>query len=184
MFDLRKLFARELSRGPKKHDAHRDPESDYHPSAPRGDGLEVEYQGLIAGQFRRWGIAPGAVTIEVRQVGRSPEGFNVFIGMVRLVAWDRPSALRVLLGLPLLEAKVRQLVTGTWLADYSHFGGLWLHASDGVAHGPAAAELRELMLQLAPPMPAWQRADPGPPTGSGPMSLSGGSERGSEPVSG
>jgi hypothetical protein len=152
MFDLKKLFARELRA--RKHD-EREPDSDYHPSAPRGEGLEVEYQNLIADQFRRWGIAPGAVTIEVQLFGRAPDGFNVFVGMVRLAQWERASAMRVLIGLPLLEAKVRKLVRGTWLADFSHFGGLWLHASESLASGPGAAEMRELMMQLAPSAPAW-----------------------------
>jgi hypothetical protein len=151
MFDLRKLFARELR-------AHKsgvlDPDSDYRPSDPRGAGLEVEYHGLIANQFRRWGLAPGCVSVEVRLVGRAPDGFDVFVGMVRLGRWERTSALRVLLGLPLLEAKVRKTVRATWLADCSHFGGLWLHASEQLNGGTAPAELRELMLQVAPPAPS------------------------------
>jgi hypothetical protein len=151
MFDLKKLFARELRA--RKADAL-DPDSDYRPSDPRGEGLEVEYHGLIAGQFQRWGLAPGCVRIEVRLVGKAPDGFDVFVGMVRLANWERTTALRVLLGLPLLEAKVRKSVRATWLADFSHFGGLWLHASEQLSGGPAAAELRYLMLQLAPPTPA------------------------------
>ncbi len=137
MFDLRKLFVREV-RSRKQHD----PDSEYHPSDRRGEGLEVEYQTLIATQFRRWGIATGCVTIEVRQIGRAPDGFDVFVGMVRLAKWDRVSALRVLIGLPLLEAKVRKTVRSTWMADFSHFGGLWLHASESLHATPAAAELR------------------------------------------
>ncbi|TWO68396.1 hypothetical protein FN976_22435 [Caenimonas sedimenti] len=160
MFDLRKLFLREL-RARKVQD-HQDPDSDYHPSDRRGEGLEVEYQTLIAQQFRRWGIATGCVTIEVRQIGRAPDGFDVFVGMVRLAQWDRPSALRVLLGLPLLEAKVRKTVRATWLADFSHFGGLWLHASEQLHHSPAMGELRELMLQLVPPSPSAGGQDDGP----------------------
>lgn len=151
MFDLRKLFIREArarEREPQEAD------SDYHPSDRRGEGLEVEYQSLIATQFRRWGISNSCVTIEVRQIGRAPDGFDVFVGMVRLAQWERPSALRVLLGLPLLEAKVRKMVRATWLADFSHFGGLWLHASEQLHNTAAMGELRELMLQVVPPSPA------------------------------
>lgn len=146
MFDLRKLFIRE-ARGRKSAE----PDSDYHPSDRRGEGLEVEYQSLIATQFRRWGIATSCVTIEVRQIGRAPDGYDVFVGMVRLAQWERESALRVLLGLPLLEAKVRKTVRGTWLADFSHFGGLWLHASEQLHATPAMGELRDLMVKIVPP---------------------------------
>lgn len=149
MIDLRKLFIRDarLRRG-------EDPDSEYHPSDRPGEGLEVEYQTLIATLFKRWGISTSCVTIEVRQLGKAPDGFDVFVGMVRIGRWDRVSALRVLLGLPLLEAKVRKTVRSTWMADFSHFGGLWLHASEQLATTPARTELRELMLQLAPPSPA------------------------------
>src|SRR5687767_9718677 len=110
MFDLRKLFVRESRARPEQ-----DPDSEYHPSDRRGEGLEVEYQTLIATQFRSWGSSTGCVTIEVRQIGRAPDGYDVFVGMVRLAKWDRPSALRVLIGLPLLEAKVRKTVRSTWM---------------------------------------------------------------------
>jgi hypothetical protein len=169
MFDLRKLFIRE-ARGRRNVD----PDSDYHPSDRKGVGLEVEYQSLIATQFRRWGISNNCVTIEVRQIGRAPDGFEVFVGMVRLAQWERESALRVLLGLPLLETKVRKTVRGTWLADFSHFGGLWLHASEQLHNSPAIGDLRNLMLQLVPPAQpaaAGQTTDygvsslPGPTTG-------------------
>ena len=158
MFDLRKLFVREV-RAHKGHEI--DPDSDYHPSDRKGDGLEVEYQTLIATQFRRWGIAPGCVTVEVRQLGRAPDGYDVFVGMVRLARWERATALRILLGLPLLESKVRKAVRGTWLADYSHFGGLWLHASEQLHSTAGVGELRDLLMQLVPP-PA-----PGPGAGAG-----------------
>ena len=98
MFDFRRIFAR--TGGPS--DAARlDPDSDYHPSDKSGEGLESDYQSLIAAQFRRWGISQNCVTIEVKKVG-AHEGYDVFVGMVRLSRWERETALRVLLGLPLL----------------------------------------------------------------------------------
>lgn len=157
MFDLRKIFVRE-ARARSKHEEI-DPDSDYHPSDRKGEGLEVEYQTLIATQFRRWGIALGCVTVEVRMIGRAPDGFEVFVGMVRLAKWDRDSVLRMLLGLPSLESRVRKAVRGTWMADFSHFGGLWLHASEQLHAGPGVGELRDLLIELVPPTP------PGPEAG-------------------
>ena len=91
------------------------------------------------------------MTIEVRKIGQAPDGYDVFVGMVRLVRWERHSALRVLLGLPLLEAKIRKTVRATWLADYSHFTGLWLHTSEQLQ---VPDELRELLGALAPAQPS------------------------------
>ncbi len=134
MFDLRKLFARE------RHD-----------TGAIGEGLEIEYQRLVATQFRRLGIHEDCVNIEVRRVGHGPHGFDVLVGMIRLHRWERTSGLRLLIGLPLIESRVRKLVRSTWLADYSHFGGLWVHASEHLHEDPATEELRELLLTLTPP---------------------------------
>ena len=187
MLDLKKLFARE-ARARKGEAA--DPDSDYHPSDRKGGaGLEVEYQSLIATQFRRAGIEPGCITIEVRKIGQAPDGYDVLVGMVRLARWERTSALRVLLGLPLLETKVRKMVRGTWLADFSHFGGLWLHSSEQIQSSAGPAELRELLLQLAPPAAAAPGTDPLMTTGAfqasnPPSNGAGASEAGeAEPVS-
>lgn len=152
MFDLKKLFVREARA--REGQAPLEADSDYHPSDRKGVGLEVEYQTLIATQFRKWGIATGCITIEVRKIGTAPDGFDVLVGMVRLAKWERSSALCVLVGLPLLEHRVRKAVRGTWLADFSHFGGLWLHASEQLhADTAAMGELRDLLLNLVPPSP-------------------------------
>lgn len=153
MFDLRKFFVRE-ARHRRRH-AQELPsgpaaDSDYHPSMPPDSGLEVEYHSLIGTQLRRMGVAPQSISIEVRRIGKGPHGFDVLVGLVRLQQWDRISALRVLVGLPLLEAKVRKVVRGSWLADFSYFGGLWLHASEHVHTAPGAHELRDLLRQLTP----------------------------------
>lgn len=148
MFDLRKLFIRDGSR--RGQDGQ---DTEVEASAPAGKGLEAEYENLIATQCRRWGITDTSVTVEVRQIGRAPDGLDVYLGMVRLAQWERNSALRLLLGLPLLETKVRKTVRTLWLGEVSHFGGLWLHASEQLHATSAMRELRELMIQLTPTSP-------------------------------
>ncbi|QJW84063.1 hypothetical protein HK414_09520 [Ramlibacter terrae] len=169
MFDLRKLFARD---GSRREDHGRDTEVDA--SLPAGRGLEAEYESLIANQCRRWGIADGVVTIEVRRIGRAPDGLDVYLGMVRLAQWERDSSLRLLLGLPLLETKIRRMVRTLWIGEMSHFGGLWLHASEQLHATPAMRELRDLLIQLTPP----SHPRPGEDSGgeADPSSLSGVSE--------
>ncbi len=148
--DIRRIFARS---GDPATGGHLDDgaDTDYLPGHGGGEGLETDYQGIIASHFRRWGVSNQCVTIEVRKIGQAPDGYDVFVGMVRLVRWERHSALRVLLGLPLLEAKIRKTVRATWLADYSHFTGLWLHTSEQLQ---VPDELRELLGALAPAQPS------------------------------
>lgn len=145
-FDLRKLFAG--SSGADSGGFEDAADTDYLPVNGEGEGLETDYQGLIASHFRRFGVSNHCITIEVRKIGQSHDGFDVFVGLVRLVRWERDSALRVMLGMPLLEAKIRKAVRATWLADYSHFGGLWLHASDKLQ---LPQDMRDSMLHMSQP---------------------------------
>ena len=138
MFDLKRLVARA---------AEARTSSSYHQQSI-GNGLEVEYRQLIAEQFRRWGLDPACVSVEGTRIGTAPDGFDVFSAMVRLHAWERRTAMRLLLGLPLLEAKVRKAVRATWLAEFSHFGGLWLHASEALHASEGADELRTALVDL------------------------------------
>lgn len=149
MFDLRKLFVRDAGR--RGDDQGRDTEVNPSSAGQTGQGLEAEYEGLISTQFRRWGITEPAVTVDVRPLGKAPDGLDVYVGMVRLAHWERTPALRLLLGLPMLETKIRKTVRSLWIGEVSHFGGLWLHASEQLHASAAPGELRELMMQLTPP---------------------------------
>src|SRR3954469_2395279 len=97
MFGLRKIIARE---GRQRREGASDTQVD---SAPRGHNLEAEYETLIITQCVRWGIDETCITLEVRRLGRTNSGLDIYGGMMRLTRWQRDSALRVLLGLPLLE---------------------------------------------------------------------------------
>lgn len=139
---IQRLFARgrpPQGEQPTDYDAIRD---------GGADGLEAEYQKLISLQLKRWGVGESCASVEVRHVGEAADGRDVFVGVVRLFAWERKPALRLLLGLPLLESKVRRTLAGLWLAEVSHFGGLWLHASGQLQESAATADLRHLMVTL------------------------------------
>ena len=147
MFNLKHIFHRR-SQGHAIDDST--PDSDYQASGERGHGLEVEFQRLIEAQFHRWGVALSCISIEVRKIGTAADGYDVFVAMVRLMKWHRFSGLRVLLGLPLLEAKIRSAVRGTWLADHAHFVGLWLHSSEHLHDSEGLSELRDMLKEFAP----------------------------------
>jgi hypothetical protein len=146
MLDLKNLL-------PVRDRAGDGPESEQPPSDFRGKGLEFEYHEVVTRQFERWGIRPECAHIEIRKLGRAEDGFDIFVAMVRIREWDRTSGLRLLLGLPILERRVRRSVRQTWLADLSHFTGLWVHASEGLTLGGDRAELRELLASLTLPVP-------------------------------
>jgi hypothetical protein len=148
--------------------ARQDVDSTY-PGDVHDEGLEVEYEALVARQFRRLGVDRSCVSIEVRRKGEGADGLGIFVAMIQIASWERISVLRLLLGLPMLEGKVRQAASATWLADVSHFGGVWLNASQELRDSEAIGDLRELMIQVAPPrrMPR-RETDAGPDSESSP----------------
>lgn len=125
--------------------------------APKGDAegaLLSEYERQVALVLRRWGIPESCSSIEIVRLGEGGDGRQVFVALVRIFAWERRPALRLLLGLPLLERKVRKAIRAHWVSELSHFGGVWLHASERLAESGADQDLRHLIASLTHPRPS------------------------------
>jgi hypothetical protein len=142
---LRKLFTRSrplLGEQPTDYESLKD---------SGAGGLAAEYEKIIEVQMRRMGISDGCASVEVRNTGQDAAGRDIFVGLVRLGGWERKSALRLLLGLPMLDTKVRRTIEGLWLGEVSSYGGLWLHAGGQLNEASAVTELRQLMMSLTGP---------------------------------
>ncbi len=113
-----------------------------------GEGLEAEYDAVVRSQLGRLGVPLQAVQIEVSPAGTTPAGLTIYVAMARLVAWHPRTSLRLLVALPLLEARIRQALETSWLGDVSQFGGLWIHASAGVRGPEVLGEIRQAVQQL------------------------------------
>ena len=138
---LRKLLARLRSTASSEH------QTDFRELGHFSDGLGAEYRRLIGSQLQRLGVPENCASIEVRLTGRRAKR-EVYVAVIRFVEWDRNAAVRLLLGLPLLDMKIRKAVRGLWLADVSIFDGVLLQASEQVQKPAPAAELRELVVSL------------------------------------
>jgi hypothetical protein len=125
-----------------------DPETRVDPAEHRGDELEAEFRDLILEQIVRGGVLEECVAIDVRPLGRDGDGRQVYMGMLRLTQWEPTSALRLLLGLPLLQSRVRRAVRSSWLDEVTHFSGLWLHPSGQFEESEAMNDLRDMIVRL------------------------------------
>jgi hypothetical protein len=126
-----------------------------------------EYRSILIDQLIRGGVAPDCVEIEVKQGGKMRDGRVVYIGMLRLVKWDRAPSVRLLLGLPILESRLRRVVRGSWLHEVSAFGGVWLHASGQLQDSDAMEDLRSLVIEIE----RRESTDSKPPSSGGVWSL-------------
>lgn len=110
-------------------------------------GIADAYRDLLAHELQRWGIPERAAALDIRHVGHSATG-GAFVAILRLVEWDRDASLRLMLGLPFLEKRLRDALQSHWLAEVSGFTGVWLHASEKMLAAPGIGELRELLAGL------------------------------------
>ncbi|HWJ93850.1 MAG TPA: hypothetical protein VNT33_03955 [Telluria sp.] len=125
-----------------------EPESDAYAQLADDVTIRGGYEDILAQQLAGAGIAGDTVKCQIRRLGRASDGRFVYTMDVRLVTWERPSAFRLLLGLPMLEERIQHAVHGSPLADVSHFRGLWVHISSQLRSSPAAAELAAALAQF------------------------------------
>jgi hypothetical protein len=139
MLDLRKFLHRE---SPPES-----PETEVGPAGNSPVDIAGEYRTIIHEQLKRGGVLAQCVEVEVRPVGKAGDGRQAFIGMLRLIRWERTSAIRLLLGLPILESRLRRAVRGSWLHEVSHYGGVWVHASGQLQDAHTMEDLRMLIVE-------------------------------------
>ena len=139
MIGLRKLLHREPEDSPV---------TEVDASGHTLDEILVEYRTIILDQLMRGGVAQNCIELEVRSSGKAKDGRHIYVGMLRLVQWERTSAVRLLLGLPILESRVRRSVRGSWVREVSQFGGVWLHASGQLQDSRAMEDLRTVVVDL------------------------------------
>lgn len=104
------------------------------------------YRALVLKRLLHCGISENVISVDVQCVGRAEDGLPVFAAQIHLVRWQRAAAIRLLLGLPLIEGKVRTEARESCVAPMSHFLGLWIHVSRSVA---PCADWRSLVCRLA-----------------------------------
>lgn len=124
------------------------PVTEVEPSGHSVDEITQEYHSIIQDQMARGGVLAKCVEVEVRQAGKLRDGHHMYVGMLRLTSWERTTAVRLLLGLPILESRLRRAIRGSWLREVSHFGGVWVHASGQMQDARAMEDLRSLIVDI------------------------------------
>src|SRR3954469_4548650 len=123
-------------------------QTDYQALGHSSGGLDAEYQRLVEHHLRRWGVPAACATVDIQQIERRKGKREVFVATVCLNSWERNSVLRILIGFPMLDKKIRQAVAALWLADVSDFEGVQLKVSPALNDPVAATELRHLLVSL------------------------------------
>jgi hypothetical protein len=135
-------------------------ETDYRSLPQQTTGnITGEYHRLVSDELRRWGVTDKVATVQVIKIAETEQGIQTVAALVRLVAWEPIVSVRVMLGVPALERKIRKLLPGLWLADVSRFAGIWLAASTELQRGSVLTQIRHTLDQLAGPRSKATRCD-------------------------
>lgn len=145
---MQPIIERVLFRG------HRKPPSSPAPS-DISSGLTVRdienyYFRVIFGCLRRMLIREQDVEVTIKRAGTAPSGLSVFAGYVQILRWD-PVATPVLLqNLPVMDARIRKVVSASVLLEHTEFAGLWFQATSSTEGSPTSLLGMPIELRYRP----------------------------------
>jgi hypothetical protein len=119
-------------------------------------GLDADYRQLVVDQLIRLGIPLHVVDVEVLLAGQTLDGRELFVAMLKVVAWEREASVRLLLAQGFLEAGIRRALEATWLPEVSDFGGVWLRISTRLQSGPPARDLKSVVQVVNEMTRSWE----------------------------
>jgi hypothetical protein len=122
--------------------------------------LDEDYRQLVLSQLIRLGIPLHVVDVDVLLAGQTPDGREIFVAMLKIVAWEREAGVRLLLAQGFLEAGVRRALEASWLPEVSEFGGIWMRISTRLQSGPSARDLRSVVQVVNEMTSSWQSLIP------------------------
>lgn len=109
--------------------------------------IETYYLRVIGNCLKRLLVKEEDVQIGVKRTGTAPSGLTSFAGYVRILRWDPVVTPVLLQNLPVIDARIRKVVTASVLLEHTHFDGLWFQATASTQGSPTSllglpAELR------------------------------------------
>lgn len=100
--------------------------------------IETYYLRVIENCLKRMLIKEEDVQIGVRRTGTGPSGLSSFAGYVRVLRWDPVVTPVVLQNLPVIDARIRKVVSASVLLEHTQFDGLWVQASSSTQGSPTS----------------------------------------------
>lgn len=100
--------------------------------------IETYYLRVIGNCLKRMLVKEEDVQIGVKRTGTGPSGLSSFAGYVRILRWDPVVTPVVLQNLPVIDARIRKVVSASVLLEHTQFDGLWLQASSSMTGSPTS----------------------------------------------
>jgi hypothetical protein len=100
--------------------------------------IESYYARVIGNCLERMLVQPDDVELLVRRAGTAPSGLTSFAAYVRILRWN-PIVTPVLLqNIPVIDARIRKVVSASVLLEHTHFAGLWFQVASTAEGSPTS----------------------------------------------
>lgn len=112
-----------------------------HPDPPisseltTGD-IESYYLKVIVDCLRRLLVPVDSVEVGVKRSGTGPGGVIAFAGYVRIKRWDSVLTPVLLQNMPVVDARIRKVITASVILEGTHFAGVWYQATSAIKDAP------------------------------------------------
>ena len=100
--------------------------------------IQNYYLSVIGDALRRMLVPPDSVQVEVKRSGKTPGGLPAYAGYVQILKWDAVATPVLLQNLPVIDARIRKVVTASVILEATHFTGLWVQATSAAEGSPTA----------------------------------------------
>lgn len=117
------------------------------PSTLTTHDIESYYLRVIGNCLRRMLVRDEDVELRIGRAGIAESGLTSFSAYVRILRWD-PVVMPVLLqNIPVIDARIREIVNASFLLEHTEFAGVWFQATSSTENSPTSlmgmpAELR------------------------------------------
>lgn len=133
---MRPIIERMFFRG--RHRAHGSPVASSVSSTLTTRDIETYYLRVIANCLRRMLVPDEDVEVTIQRAGTAPSGLTSFAGYVRILRWDSIVTPVLLQNIPVVDARIRKVVSASVLLEHTHFAGLWFQAGSAIEGSPTS----------------------------------------------
>lgn len=119
--------------------------------------IENYYFRVVSACLRRMLIREDDVEVTIRRAATAPSGLAAFAGYVHILRWDPVATPVMLQNLPVMDARIRKVVSASVLLEHTEFAGLWFRATSQTEGSPTALLGMPTELRYRPGAPGTTR---------------------------
>jgi len=100
--------------------------------------IEAYLRRIIHNCLHRMLVQDDDVDVLVKRAGTAKSGLTAFAGYIRILRWDPVVTPVLLQNLPVIDSRIRKVVSASVLLEHTEFAGLWFQATGDTQNSPTS----------------------------------------------